>query len=111
MRIGRLNYRVKLQAIVPTTDAEGFTVESWQDVATVWAHVAPLLGREALQASQLEEKITHRVTMRYRGDLNNRMRLTFQGRIFQVQSILSPDEARQALQVMCEEVVLGEAVS
>jgi len=73
--------------------------------------LAPLLGREALQASQLEEKITHRVTMRYRGDLNNRMRLTFQGRIFQVQSILSPDEARQALQVMCEEVVLGEAVS
>lgn len=65
MRAGPMRHRATLQTYTPTRDATGGVVESWTDVATVYARVEPIRGREALEAEQILAEADTRVTIRY----------------------------------------------
>jgi len=92
--IGDLKYKVTLQQPVLTGDGGGGFTESWQNVAstpTVYADIAPLSGGERLRFHQQETFVTHRITLRYRGDLTNAMRLVRGERIYTILSITDRD--------------------
>lgn len=73
---GRLNTQVVIQVRPAARNAtRARTRESWEDVATVWAEVLPLAGREGFAAKQVDSELTHRVVLRYRSDLTSRHRL------------------------------------
>lgn len=104
MRIGRLRHRVQLQKLVAVDDGGGGVEEDWVDVATVWAAVEPVRGRERLEAMQLEAAVDHRVVIRYRPDIDGRnMRALHRGRAFHVEAVVNPDERSRWLELMCEE--------
>ena len=67
MKAGKLRHRVTLQEdqAAGTQDSYGQEVEDWQDVATVWAAVEPLQGREFLGGKQLVAEVTTRIRIRY----------------------------------------------
>jgi len=46
MKIGKLDKRITLQSRSATLDDYGQELNSWSDIATVWANVKPLGGRE-----------------------------------------------------------------
>jgi SPP1 family predicted phage head-tail adaptor len=108
MRAGTLNRRVQLQRPVTDVDAEGRTGDVWTAVATVWATVEPLQGREALLAAQAQTTLTHRVRIRYRTGVTARMRLVYGARIFDIQSVIDTGEARRELVLDCQELELEE---
>lgn len=105
MRAGALNRRVALQKVVMTSDAEGVSGETWSLVSNVWANINPAGGTEQMQAGQMEEKITHRVTIRYRSDLSTRQRFVYGTRTFLIHSMLDQDEAHREIDCLCEEIV------
>jgi SPP1 family predicted phage head-tail adaptor len=79
---GRFDQRVTFQESIPTTNAFGEEVPTWQDIATnptVWARVEPLRGREFFAAGQMQASAEVRITVRWRADLNERMRLVWRG--------------------------------
>lgn len=76
---GRLDQRVTLQRPDNTVDALGQRTEGWTDVATVWANVEPLRGRELFEAGQMQSEINLRVTIRYRSDVTADMRVVWRG--------------------------------
>lgn len=67
MQAGKLRHRVTLQEPVkeqnPTT---GAVINTWRDVATIWAEVYPLSAREFIAAQASQGEITTRITIRYR---------------------------------------------
>ena len=102
--IGRLRHRVTIQRFDRVDDGGGGTEEQWIDVATVWAAVEPIRGRERLEAMQLEQSVSHRVVIRYRPDVDGRnMRIVHRGRALHVQAVVSPDERNRWLELLCEE--------
>lgn len=77
---GQLDQRVTLQSVSSTTDAGGGRVETWATVATLWANVRPLSGRERLQADQIESPANYRVTIRRRTDITTDKRIVWKGK-------------------------------
>lgn len=103
MEAGRLRHRVKLQRYDRVSDGMGGYEEQWVDVATVWASVEPLQGRERFEAQQVQATTSHRVRMRYRSDVKPEMRVLFGSRILHIQAVVDPQERHRELQLLCEE--------
>lgn len=72
---GRLRHRVRIEQRTLSQNELGGVLEDWQEVATVWAAIEPLSGRELIAAQQVNSKVTARLVIRYRSDLLPEMRL------------------------------------
>jgi len=103
--IGALRHQVVIQAEAPTADGGGGSTLAWTDVATAWARIEPLSGTERLHAGQLEDGVTHRITLRHRTGLTAKHRFKFGTRTFNVRAVIDRDERRRWLDVMAEEGV------
>ncbi len=105
MQSGRLNRRVTLQRKTAATDAYGAEVASWTDVATVWAAIEPLTGREFFASRQINAEITTRVVIRYLAGIVPAMRIVHGTRLYDILAVIDPRDARVELQLMCTEKV------
>lgn len=102
--IGELNRRIFFQqAGVETDDGYGGKVKTWVNCGEAWAKIEPLTGREYFFAHQIQAEVTHRVTIRFRQDVKEDMRISAGGRILEIESIVDLDEAHQFLQFFCRE--------
>ena len=105
MRAGDLRHRVTIQQPVETQNAYGEPVVAWQDVATVWAAVEPLRGREFFDAQQVQARVDHRIRIRYRADVTPKMRVLLGSRAFNIQAVIEPESRRRELHLMCKEAI------
>ena len=105
MRIGDLRHRVTIEKKIVTIDAYGDEVVSWAEVATVWAAVEPLSGREFLEGRRLENEINHRIRIRYREGLTPSMRVVWGPRAFDIESVIERESRRREMWLMCREIV------
>jgi len=103
-RIGQLRHWVTIETPVRSADGGGGADTVWQAVDVVWANVAPLSGAEPVEAEKLEARLTHRITLRWRGDVTAIMRMTMAGRIFAIESATDIDERRRWLECLCVEI-------
>lgn len=108
MRAGDLRHRITIQTPAETSDTDAGLAANWTDVATVWASINPISGREYFTAQETASIVTHRVRMRYRTGIRPEMRLEFGQRYFRIDTIIDRDERRRELEIMCHEVV-GDA--
>jgi len=105
MFAGWLRHRIVIQRLVGTKNSYGEVVQSWQDVATVWASIEPLRGREYVEAAAAQATVDHRIRIRYRSGISPTMRVTYGERIFEVVSVIDPREQHKELELMCKEDV------
>jgi SPP1 family predicted phage head-tail adaptor len=77
LKAGDLDRRITIQLAVKTPDASGEPIEVWSDLATVWAEVVPLGGREFFEARQVNAEQTTRFRIRYRADITREMRVIY----------------------------------
>lgn len=103
MHAGLLNQRIVIQQYVPSQDSSGSTTETWGTLATVWAAIRPLHGREYYAANQAQIEMTHEVTIRWRRDVSAENRVLFGSRTFDVKAAVNPDEANEWIILMCLE--------
>jgi len=112
MNIGKLDKRITLQSRSATLDDYGQELNSWSDIATVWANVKPIGGREKLRAMAVESLLTHTVTVRYNvlflppavADARRIRYVTPAGvRIFNINAAQDLDEARKHIVFDCTE--------
>lgn len=104
MRAGRLRKRVILQRPVETQGDTGGVTTTWVDVATVWAGVEPLRGREYESARARNAETTHRLVLRHRDDILQTWRIAFGGRIFRIDELLNIDERNREVQIRATEL-------
>ena len=105
MRTGRLRHRVKIQHYTESQNAFGEATKNWTDYATVWAAVEPVKGREFWESQQINAEITTKVTMRYLAGVKPKMRILYDTRIFEIDSVINVDERNRELQLLVKEMV------
>lgn len=88
MRAGALDRRITLQRRTVTQDIYGAEIETWTDIATVWAQRMELRGDERWQAMQSVAKTDIKYKIRYRADVGPLDRLTDGGRVFNIRAVL-----------------------
>lgn len=105
MRAGKLRHRVTIQQETQTEPGDGTVSREWTPLETVWASVEPLRGRELIEAQQLSGRISHRIRLRGYDGLTRKHRISFDGRTFGIEAVLSRDERGIEQELMCIEDV------
>ena len=105
MRSGRLNRRITIQELVVTKDEYNQDLESWTDFATIWAHIEPLRGREYWQAKQVVGEVTGRITIRYMAGIDEKMRIIYGDKTYQILAVINLDERSRTLQLLVRQVL------
>ena len=78
---GKLNKRITFQ--LQDLDSED---EDWKDIATTWANINPISGKEYYSAETINSDLTHKIRLRYRKGITPDMRVLYNGRIFYIVS-------------------------
>ncbi len=65
MNIGRLDKRVTIQSGTTMKDVYGQPLETWSDIATVWASIQYIGGREKLRSGVVDANLDVTVAVRY----------------------------------------------
>lgn len=97
LRAGDLNRQVALQSRSVTRDGFGQEAVDWSTFATVMAKIKPLSGRELDLARAINRETTHEVTVRYRTNLTTAHRVVYQGRNYNIHSILDEEMRHEYL--------------
>lgn len=105
MNIGDLRHRITIQQPVESSNTFGEVEKTWQDVATVWASIEPLRGREYFDSQQINAEVTTRIRIRYRPGIKPKMRVVYGERIFDIQSVIDVEERHKEIHLMCKEVM------
>jgi SPP1 family predicted phage head-tail adaptor len=105
---GTLGRRIKIQRPSTVKDSLGAPSRTWIDVATVWADIQPLSGREAVIASRISAELSHQITVRYQSIFDNpqlvaQYRVLYRSRIFNIHSALNEDEKRVLVILLASE--------
>ena len=102
--IGALRHRVTLEVPLDTSDAIGGFTRSYAPLVQLWAKIEPIVAKSDFVETREEQATTHRVTLRWRGDVKQAMRFDCHGRKLLIQSLVDPDERRRFLVCGCEEI-------
>jgi SPP1 family predicted phage head-tail adaptor len=99
---GQLDRRITIQSFSTTTDAFGQKTKSFGTLANVWAKVVEKVGDEGENGDMISATKRVDFFIRYRSDINEQMRITYNSKTYKIHAIQSAD-ARQAYQMIrCE---------
>lgn len=100
---GKYRHRVTIEQQVESRDAMGGVVVTWLEfAANVPAEVLTGPGREAVAADQQQADIAARINLRYLPGLTAKMRIVWDGRVFNIEG--EPDldpTARREMRCKC----------
>ena len=105
-QLGRYDKRVVVQQVAELRDGLGDLQETWTTYATRWAAVEPLNGREFFASRQEQTEIDVRIRLQWDAvtDLiTSKMRVTWSGRTFEVNTVIRAREDRSEVILMCTE--------
>ncbi len=74
---GFLDQRITIQQLTVVRGALGGHDETWSPLATVWAQMMDMTGREIFQAKAMGSAATVLITIRYRSDVRASQRILF----------------------------------
>ncbi len=102
MSSGALRERVIALHEQKTDDELGGQLVTWPPVFTTWAKVVPITGKESVESAQIQSTLRYRVTIRYRDNVTEAMRLQWGEKILNIISVANVDLHRKYLEIICE---------
>ena len=98
-----MQHRLTFQRRAPGLTPGGTPVDTWEDVATVWAMLEPVRDGEDFIAGKKGSTVTHHATIRYCDAIRPEQRALYCGRTFDVLSVVDVREQRRHLRVALSE--------
>jgi SPP1 family predicted phage head-tail adaptor len=105
MRTGLLRNRITIQIPTRTKNDFGEWVKSWADWVTVWSAIEPNQGKRFFEAAQANSEVQGIIRIRYRAGILPTMRVKYGDRIFQIISIVHPQERMRELHIFYKEAL------
>ena len=110
MSVGKLNRKLFFQTQSRTSDGGGSQSVAFSDSFSTFGSIQPKRGQETQFGDQLEERITHIITIRYRTNLSHKLRIQYRPetgttRTFNIKRVLSKDDRKRYLDIMVIEGV------
>lgn len=103
VKAGRLNKKITIQETTQTQNSYGEVIDAWSTYAFIWASVEPTSGREFMAAQQINSEITIAFRTRYLSGVTAKMRISWDGRLFDIESVINPVEKNEQLLIICRE--------
>lgn len=97
---GRLRHRVTLEKFDYVRDSNGDVVQDpesgetlrvWVVLGLTWAAIEPLSAREFIASQAVQSKVTGKIILWYRADVDTTCRALHNGKIYQIEGVL-PDK-------------------
>jgi SPP1 family predicted phage head-tail adaptor len=121
MKAGDLRHKITIEAPTFTSNDAGETITTWPDDLTddqlaaltqdqrdalrleCWAAIWPISAKERLLNNDVSEVASHRIKIRYRESVTSDKRIIFGGRVFQIESVITPEERNIELTILASE--------
>lgn len=106
--IGGLRHRITFQEENRSDDGAGGGDVAWANITgvnTVWGKVEPVSAGEGMLSMQLQNTVTHKITIRYKPDVTENMRIVYDGRYFNIRGIRHIEERDRWTEIRAEEGV------
>jgi SPP1 family predicted phage head-tail adaptor len=103
VRAGSLNRRVTIQQHVTGTDELGGPIDTWEDVATVWANIRHLSGAESIRSDVSVSEVKASIRIRFRMDVTAAMRAVYGTTIYDIRAVLPDAVGREYCDLVCAE--------
>ena len=87
MRAGELDRLITIEQRTDVRNALGEGIPTWATFVVVWAKRMPLRGAELYVAAQVVPQVTNTLRIRWRGDLDESMRIIDDGVTYGIQHI------------------------
>ncbi len=102
---GKLDRRISIETRSVTRSASGEEVEAWATLATVWARVQPIGGREAYSAAagQIAPTETSRFTVRWLASVTLQDRISYNGKTWNIRNLAELGR-REGLEITAEAI-------
>jgi len=110
MKSGKLKKRITIYQLVegsPRVDEFGEPNTSWELLATVWAAIEPVSGREFWAQQQVQSEISAKIRIRYRDDVVSGMKVEYAGKKYHIKNVIDAEEAHKELHLMVSEGVVN----
>ena len=100
VRAGQMRHKITIESVVETRTGSGAITESWETFKTVRAEVLPVSGREYFSAQTTNAQNTVKFNIRYVPNIDSKMRINYDSRIFDIQNIINYRERNHAMTIM-----------
>lgn len=105
---GQLTKRVTLKSVATAPSATtGAPSNAETTVATVWAAIEPLQGRELAEAQSRHTEVEVRIRIRYRPGVIAALRAYYGARRYDIKGVIDPLERHEELHLLCKEYTDG----
>lgn len=88
MNAGKMDRQITLQRKYVTENESGEQIETWTDIATVWAQKIDMRGSERFTASQTVAQVDTKFKIWYRRGLTPIDRVLYEGKLYDVGGVL-----------------------
>ena len=92
MNPGKFRNKIEIQEFTESVNDNGYPVEDWTTKCFLWSDIKTVKGSEFITSSTEINADTYRFIIRYTKGLHAKMRVVFDGRAFDIQSVLNDDE-------------------
>lgn len=103
LRSGSLNREIEVQVRSTAKDASGQQLDSWSTFCKTRAAIEQMSGSETVAAGAQLGETMHQLTVRYRPGFRANMRVVYQGRVFNVLSVLDDFTVHRKTTMLCQE--------
>lgn len=94
VKAGKLRHYVSLQRKQIDQDpVTGEMETTWAEFARVWASLEPLSVRDFIAASAEQSEVRARITIRYRADVDDTIRVVYRGLYYRVLGVMTDKES------------------
>lgn len=97
-----LNRRITIQATTETRDSYGGVSAVWSTVATVWASVLPVSGREFFASEASQAEVNYKIVIRRLTSVLPSMRIVYDGHQYNIRAVLPDQTPSRHMVLMCE---------
>jgi len=104
MRAGRRNKKIQIRGFVQAKDEFGQPVKTPFTVATVWASINPLTGRETWIAEKYSAELDTKIEIRWRTDIREDYHIKHGKSFYKIEYIVNPEMANRDLIIACKKV-------
>lgn len=97
---GSLKHRIEIQAAAEQRNSAGAVTYVWTKIANGddWARIRPLSVRSFIAAAAAQSKVSVEIAIRYRPDVNAKMRVVCGSQIYNIEGVLpDADSGREYL--------------
>ncbi|HWU68670.1 MAG TPA: phage head closure protein [Stenotrophobium sp.] len=107
LNVGTLNRKITIQSLQSGQDAAGQPINTWADVATVWANVKGETGMASIRKTLPRDGVAmsldaYSFRIRFRADITAGMRVLYQGTAFDILQVRMDYSGRVWTDLVCE---------